>query len=45
LYPDLERFFAKRMGAITYELESNHVPMLSQPDRVLAAIRAAANSA
>jgi pimeloyl-ACP methyl ester carboxylesterase len=40
--PDLERFFAKRMGATTYELDSSHVPMLSQPERVLDVIRAAA---
>jgi len=45
VHPDLERFFAKRMGATTYELDSSHVPMLSQPDRVLDAIRAAANAA
>ncbi len=41
VHPDLERFFAKRMGATTYELESSHVPMLSQPDRVLDVIRTA----
>ena len=41
VHPDLERFFAKRMGATTYELDSSHVPMLSQPDRVLEVIRAA----
>ncbi|HEX8816050.1 MAG TPA: alpha/beta hydrolase [Terriglobales bacterium] len=41
VHPDLERFFAKRMNATTYELESSHVPMLSQPDRVLEVIRAA----
>jgi len=40
--PDLERFFAKRMAATTYELESSHVPMLSQPERVLDVIRTAA---
>jgi pimeloyl-ACP methyl ester carboxylesterase len=39
--PDLERFFAKRMGATTYELNSSHVAMLSQPERVLEVIRAA----
>jgi hypothetical protein len=44
VHPDLERFFAKRMGATTYELDSSHVPMLSQPDRVLDVIRAAANT-
>jgi pimeloyl-ACP methyl ester carboxylesterase len=42
--PELERFVAKRMGATTYELESSHVPMLSQPDLVLDVIRAAANA-
>src|ERR1700756_2358259 len=38
VHPDLERFFAKRMGATTYELDSSHVPMLSQPERVIAVI-------
>jgi pimeloyl-ACP methyl ester carboxylesterase len=42
VHPDLQRFFAKRMGATTYELDSSHVPMLSQPERVLDVIRAAA---
>jgi hypothetical protein len=32
------------MGAVTYELDSSHVPMLSQPDRVLDVIRTAARS-
>jgi len=44
VHPDLERFFAKRMDATTYEVESSHVPMLSQPNVVLDVIRAAANS-
>jgi pimeloyl-ACP methyl ester carboxylesterase len=44
VHPDLERFFAKRMGATTYELDSSHVPMLSQPERVLEVIRAAAGA-
>jgi len=44
VHPDLERAFAKRMGATTYELESSHVPMLSQPERVLDVIRTAANA-
>jgi pimeloyl-ACP methyl ester carboxylesterase len=43
VHPDLERFVAKRMGATVYELESSHVPMLSQPGAVIEAIRAAAN--
>ena len=44
VHPDLERFAAKRMGAHTYDVDSSHVPMLSQPDVVLDVIRAAANS-
>ena len=44
VHPDLERFFAKRMGATTYERDSSHVPMLSQPERVIEVIRAAANT-
>ena len=42
--PDLERFLAKRMRAKTTELDSSHVPMLSQPDRVLEVILSAARS-
>ena len=42
--PDLERFVAKRMGAHTYDIDSSHVAMLSQPDFVLDVIRTAANS-
>jgi pimeloyl-ACP methyl ester carboxylesterase len=44
VHPDLERFFAKRMGATVYELDSSHVPMLSQPERVLDVIRTAAKA-
>src|SRR4029077_4414387 len=44
VHPDLERFFAKRMGATTYEVDSSHVPMLSQPQRVLDVIRTAAKA-
>ena len=40
--PDLERFVAQRMGATTYQADSSHVPMLSQPGLVLDVIRAAA---
>jgi hypothetical protein len=32
------------MHATTYELESSHVPMLSQPERVIDVIRTAANA-
>ena len=42
VHTDLERAMAKRMGATTYELESSHVPMLSQPERVIEVIRTAA---
>ena len=42
--PELERFVAKRMGARTYDVDSSHVPMLSQPGFVLDVIRTAANS-
>ena len=44
VHPDLERAMAKRMGATTHELDSSHVPMLSQPERVLAVIRDAATA-
>jgi len=44
VHPDLERFAAKRMGAKTVELDSSHVPMLSQPDAVLDVIRNAAKA-
>jgi pimeloyl-ACP methyl ester carboxylesterase len=43
VHPDLERFAANRMGATTYGLDSSHVPMLSQPGRVLDVIREAAS--
>jgi pimeloyl-ACP methyl ester carboxylesterase len=42
--PELERFVAKRMGAITVETASSHVPMLSNPALVLDVIRNAANA-
>jgi pimeloyl-ACP methyl ester carboxylesterase len=42
--PDLERAMAKRMKATTIELESSHVPMLSQPEKVLEVVRAAAKA-
>ena len=37
-------FAAKRMGATTYESESSHVPMLSNPNLVLDVISTAAKS-
>ncbi|AKV00115.1 putative signal peptide protein [Labilithrix luteola] len=44
VHPDLERFVAKRMNARVTELESSHVPMLSQPQRVYEVIRDAAEA-
>ena len=44
VHPELERFAAKRMGATTIEVESSHVPMLSQPKIVIDVIRKAAQS-
>ena len=44
VHPDLEAFVAERMGATTYNLDSSHVSMLSQPDRVLDVIRTAASA-
>ena len=44
MHPDLERFVAKRMGATTYEVESSHVPMFSNPKLVIDVIRTAANA-
>jgi pimeloyl-ACP methyl ester carboxylesterase len=43
--PDEERFFAKRMKATTTELNTSHVPMLSQPKAVAAVIMDAATKA
>jgi pimeloyl-ACP methyl ester carboxylesterase len=42
--PELQRFVAKRMGATTYEVESSHVPMLSNAGFVIDVIRAAAKA-
>ena len=44
VHPELERFAAKRMGAATTELDSSHVPMLSQPALVIDVIRNAAKT-
>jgi pimeloyl-ACP methyl ester carboxylesterase len=40
--PELERFYAKRMGAKTVELASSHVPFLSHPAEVARLIEQAA---
>jgi len=39
--PDLERFFAKRMGAKTTEVDASHVAFMSHPDVVVNAIEEA----
>jgi pimeloyl-ACP methyl ester carboxylesterase len=39
--PDAERLFARRMGAATVEISSNHVAMVSHPDEVLQLIETA----
>ena len=44
VHPELERFVAKRMNAKITELQSSHVPMLSQPQRVYEVIREAAET-
>jgi hypothetical protein len=44
VHPELQRFVAKRMGATTYEADSSHVSMLSNPGLVVDVIRAAADA-
>jgi pimeloyl-ACP methyl ester carboxylesterase len=44
VHPDLQRWVSKRMGATVTEVESSHVPMLSQPDVVIDVIGKAAAS-
>jgi pimeloyl-ACP methyl ester carboxylesterase len=44
VHPELQRFVAKRMGATIYEINSSHVPMLSNPGLVIDVIRTAANA-
>jgi len=42
---DLERFFAKRMGAKTIEIKSSHVVFMSHPKEVAGVIESAAHAA
>jgi pimeloyl-ACP methyl ester carboxylesterase len=42
--PDLQRLFAKRMKAVTTEVEASHVPFVSRPETVVKIIEAAAAS-
>src|SRR5258706_4170996 len=43
--PDAERLFARRMGATTVEVPTNHVAMVSHPDDVVKLIKTAAQAA
>ena len=43
--PELERMFAKRMGATTHEVNSSHVPFMSKPTAVVGIIEEAAAGA
>jgi pimeloyl-ACP methyl ester carboxylesterase len=40
--PDLERFMAKRMGAMTIEVKASHLSLISQPDEIAQLILEAA---
>jgi pimeloyl-ACP methyl ester carboxylesterase len=40
--PDLQRYYAKRIGATTTEIKASHVPFLSHPKEVARVIEAAA---
>ena len=42
IHPDLERFFARRMGATTIELTASHVSMISRPSTIARLIERAA---
>jgi pimeloyl-ACP methyl ester carboxylesterase len=42
--PDAERLFARRMGATTVEVPTNHVAMISHPEDVLQLIETAAQA-
>ena len=44
VHPDMQHFVSKRMKALTTEVTSSHVPMLSKPDVVLDVIRKAASA-
>jgi pimeloyl-ACP methyl ester carboxylesterase len=42
--PDAERQFASRMAAVTIEVPSSHVAMVSHPDEVTQLIKTAADT-
>jgi pimeloyl-ACP methyl ester carboxylesterase len=43
--PELERFYARRMGATTTEIKASHVPFISHPDEVARLIEQAGSEA
>jgi pimeloyl-ACP methyl ester carboxylesterase len=45
IHPDLERFYAKRIGATTVEIKASHVPFLTHPREVARLIQQAAVAA
>jgi pimeloyl-ACP methyl ester carboxylesterase len=45
LNPNLQRFFARRIGAKTSEIKSSHVPFISHPAEVARLIEQAATAA
>ena len=42
--PELERFYAKRMGATTSEIKASHVLFISHPEEIARVIGQAANA-
>lgn len=42
--PDLQRFYAQRMGATTSEIDASHVAFISRPDEVVRFIKRAARA-
>jgi hypothetical protein len=42
--PDLERFYAQRMGATTSEIDASHVAFISRPKEVVKLIEKAARA-
>jgi len=44
LHPDLQRFYAQRMGATTSEITSSHVAFISHPKEVVRLIKKAARA-
>jgi hypothetical protein len=45
IQPEAQRALAKKIGAATTELQTSHVPMVSDPEAVAKVIEAAAKAA